>query len=389
MIFSKIGLLLKVIYNMRLIKNNSNYTLTNVGIFVRNKTKKVKPLEGVEFFPLDIIESGEIYLNKRKKVDNNIKSDLILVEHNNILYGKCRPLLDKAIVAPDNGVTTGEVLVYETEFVNFFIHLFHNKNFLNYNVSNSSGSKMPRTSNEIVKSFNFKFISNEHMLKTGNILHKNYLRLDALKKLIKKLEIRNQYYADKLLNGEISIENNKISNTVFSSKSLTMDSIVNDLPKSKLDAKVGSNKGDYRFFKSSAEVYWSGDFIYDTEAIIMADGGKANIEYYNGKFSTSNHVYVFNSPLLNNKYFYYLLKSNMHLIDNCFQGAALKNLSKKQFKKLELNIFEDSNYQNEIVKFLDNLYDEKEKIVKLLELEKQRFEWLSDKLLSGEYIIED
>lgn len=214
-------------------------------------------------------------------------------------------------------------------------------------------------------------------------------RLMKLKKLIKKIEIRNQYYADELLDGKSYIENNKIFKNIKFTKPILIDTIINDLPKSKLDAAVGSDKGEYRFFKSSAETYWSDDFIYDVEAIVMADGGKANVEYYNGKFSTSNHVYVFNSPLLNNKYFYYLLKSKIHLIDNCFQGAALKNLSKKQFKQLELNIFEEVEYQNRIVFFLDNLNNEKEKIEKLLHLEKQRFEWLSDKLLSGEYIIED
>lgn len=251
------------------------------------------------------------------------------------------------------------------------------------------GSKLKNIKRSLFIKTKILVPSIENQKKISMILDQSSLNIKKIKELVERIEIRNKYYADELLDGKSYIENNKIFKNIKFTKPILIDTIINDLPKSKLDAAVGSDKGEYRFFKSSAETYWSDDFIYDVEAIVMADGGKANVEYYNGKFSTSNHVYVFNSPLLNNKYFYYLLKSKIHLIDNCFQGAALKNLSKKQFKQLELNIFEEVEYQNRIVFFLDNLNNEKEKIEKLLHLEKQRFEWLSDKLLSGEYIIED
>lgn len=224
----------------------------------------------------------------------------------------------------------------------------------------------------------------------ANFLFKSEENINKIKHLLEKIEIRNQYYADKLLSGELSInEEGKIIKEIKEKSISFIENLITEYQKSKLDAKFGLKDGTYRFFKSSKEIYWSNDFIYDGEAVIMADGGKANVDYYNGKFSTSNHVYVFKSEKVNTKYLYYLLKSNMEKIEDCFQGAALKNLSKKQFKNLEIDIFENIDYQNNIVKFLDKLEDEKSKVERLLELEEKRFEWLSDKLLSGEYVIED
>lgn len=271
----------------------------------------------------------------------------------------------------------------------FIYYYLKSKKIKEEMIKRANGAVIPDLKHSEFLSIKFPVLDLENQIKSAEYIEKMDENLNFIKKLLEKIEIRNQYYADNLLDGELCLENKKIVNKKLITKTILMDNIVNDLPKSKLHAKDGSNKGEYRFFKSSSEIYWSDSFIYDIEAIVMADGGKANVDYYYGKFSTSNHVYVFNSPVLSNKYFYYLLKSKIHLIDNCFQGAALKNLSKKQFKQLELNIFEDVDYQNKIVNFLDELNYEKEKIEKLLKLEQQRFEWLSDKLLSGEYIIED
>lgn len=367
---------------MKLIKNNLTPKLMNIGMFVSNKTKKTKPLEGLNFFPLEIIESNEIYLNKRKKVDNNVKSDLILVEKNNILYGKCRPLLDKAIIAPDNGVTTGEVLVYETNFVNFFIHLFHNKKFLNYNVSNSSGSKMPRTSNEIVKSFKFNYISQDHMLKIGDVLNKNYLKLENIKKLIRKLEVRNQFYAENLTNGSILLDNTTVMNIE------KFENIIKEHKKSKVMAGDSLKVGLYPFFNcSKKQTLYSNEYLIDDSVLLLATGGAPSVNYYNGKLSYSTDVWCVNSKYA--KYLYYFYNANIGKIDQCFQGGGLKHLSKKDFKKIEINIPNNDNDIQNIVDYLDKLNEEKEQIEKLLKLEEQRFEWLSDKLLSGEYIIED
>ena len=75
----------------------------------------------------------------------------------------------------------------------------------------------------------------------------------------------------------------------------------------------------------------------------------------------------------------------------------LSNFREYHFDTFQLLLF-DNNEENNILKVINNkevetflrkIDKEKEKVEKLLKLEEQRFEWLSDKLLSGEYIIED
>lgn len=61
-------------------------------------------------------------------------------------------------------------------------------------------------------------------------------------------------------------------------------------------------------------------------------------------------------------------------------------MNSKMINEINVKVF--SNY-NDIAAFLGKLEDEKQKVQRLLELEEKRFEWLSDKLLSGEYTIED
>lgn len=314
------------------------------------------------------------------------------VKKNDVLIGMIGTIGNPVVVTTDNIFSIKNVaLIKENNILDSHLIKFQlENNFVKSQIKElTSGGVLSFLKLSDIRSLKLKLPNKEHQYKIKTVLLNSKKIISNIKDLLEKIEIRNQYYTNNLLSGKISLNNNKIFESELITRTMIMENIINDLPKSKLDAKVSTDKGSYRFFKSSAEIYWSDDFIYNTEAIVMSDGGKANVEYYNGKFSTSNHVYVFNSPLLNNKYFYYLLKSKIHLIDNCFQGAALKNLSKKQFKQLELNIFEDVDYQTKIVNFLDNLNDEKLKFEKLLKLEEQRFEWLSDKLLSGEYIIED
>lgn len=383
---------------MKIVKTNIDYKLTEAGEFIKNKTKKSTKKDAVNFFPLEIMESGEIYLTKNKKVDDSIKSDLTIVEKNNILYGKCRPLLNKAIIAPTNGLTTGEVLVYETDFTNFFIHLFHSKKFINHNVSNSSGSKMPRTSNEIVKSFKFNFISESHMIKTGNILHENYIKLENIKELIKKIEIRNQYYADKLLNGELTVQNGKI--------------VVNRIPLNKkvittlFDLKMGEtilsvnisnikiNENDLPVYSATEESKIFGyieinkvkKILGENDIILAARGNSIGALKFTAEMKTSTQTTI--QIVSKTKYSSYLVyKYLQNNRDKLFlaQGAAIPQITIDGIKNIEIPIIDNLEIEN----YLKKLDLEKEKVEKLLKLEDQRFEWLSDKLLSGEYVIED
>lgn len=94
---------------------------------------------------------------------------------------------------------------------------------------------------------------------------------------------------------------------------------------------------------------------YNTEALIIGDGGTANIHYINGQFSASDHTYILknkdnNKVLL--KYIYNIISNNLYLIEKGFQGQGLKNVSKKYLQSVEIPL-PPLEIQEQIVAELD------------------------------------
>lgn len=232
------------------------------------------------------------------------------------------------------------------------------------------------------ESFEISLQSFSEQVKISNILINEENKIKKIKNLLEKIEIRNQYYADKLTSGQIKLNNSvSIINYKF-------DNIVNEHKKSKVMAGNSLKEGLYPFFNcSKKQTLFSNEYLIDDSVLLLSTGGTAAVNYYNGKLSYSTDVWCITSKYT--KYLYYFYNANINKIEQCFQGGGLKHLSKKDFKNIEITIPNNDKDIQEIVDYLDKLNDEKEKVERLLKLEEQRFEWLSDKLLSGEYVIED
>ena len=109
-------------------------------------------------------------------------------------------------------------------------------------------------------------------------------------------------------------------------------------PKSKRTAKYGEKKGKYPFFRSSMKVNsFVDEADFNEEAIIIGDGGQANINI-GIKFSTSNHCYVFKTidKRISNRYIYLFILYNLDIFDKLFKGSGLKNISKSNIEKLKI-----------------------------------------------------
>ncbi len=63
--------------------------------------------------------------------------------------------------------------------------------------------------------------------------------------------------------------------------------------KGKRPASFENPKGAIDFYKSSLEAYKCDAYDFDIEALIIGDGGSANIHYSTGKFASSDHTYIF------------------------------------------------------------------------------------------------
>jgi len=127
------------------------------------------------------------------------------------------------------------------------------------------------------------------------------------------------------------------------------------LPKSKIKAGEGRESGKYPFFKSGKDQSKRIDIaIFEGESLIVGDGGEANILYYNGKFSASDHCYVIQkkSQDVYVKYVYFFLKANMHILQEGFKGAGIKNISKKYLLNIKVPLPDTLEEQRKIANIL-------------------------------------
>jgi len=126
--------------------------------------------------------------------------------------------------------------------------------------------------------------------------------------------------------------------------------------KSKIKAGDGLKEGLYPFYTSSAKLSKRIDvFQEDKISLIFGTGGKASIHYVNEQFSTSTDCIVVikkEDKAFNEKFVYYYLFGNIHILERGFKGAGLKHISKKYIQNLDIPMLPIEN-QNKIVALLD------------------------------------
>ncbi|WP_239056363.1 N-6 DNA methylase [Helicobacter apodemus] len=127
----------------------------------------------------------------------------------------------------------------------------------------------------------------------------------------------------------LTIFSNPFENSQF--KLVKLGEILKSLGKGKRPASFESKNGVINFYKSSLEVYKCNTYDFNTEALIIGDGGSANIHYENGKFSSSDHTYIFTNLKEDVflRYVYFIIRNNLELLEAGFKGIALKNIAKE------------------------------------------------------------
>ena len=104
-------------------------------------------------------------------------------------------------------------------------------------------------------------------------------------------------------------------------------------------ASFATENGKIPFVVSSLEQKKCDEADFEMEALVIGDGGSANIHYLDGRFSASDHTYVLKNldetkVLL--KYVYLIILNNLDLIEKGFQGQGLKNVSKKHLQAIQI-----------------------------------------------------
>jgi type I restriction enzyme M protein len=133
-----------------------------------------------------------------------------------------------------------------------------------------------------------------------------------------------------------------------------LSDICNFVGKGGRPASFASEKGKIPFIVSSSKEKTCESADFDMEALVIGDGGSANIHYINGRFSASDHTYVLTNKTVATSlsYVYNIILNNLELIEKGFQGQGLKNVSKKHLELIEIPV-PPIEVQKEIVQELD------------------------------------
>jgi type I restriction enzyme M protein len=120
---------------------------------------------------------------------------------------------------------------------------------------------------------------------------------------------------------------------------MKIDDICDFIGKGERPASFATETGKIPFIVSSLTEKRCQAADYDMEALIIGDGGTANIHYIDGRFSSSDHTYILknkDSKKVSLRYVYQLIANNLKVIERGFQGQGLKNVSKKHLKSIKI-----------------------------------------------------
>ena len=137
-----------------------------------------------------------------------------------------------------------------------------------------------------------------------------------------------------------------------------LSELVIERPKSTVKVRDSSEIGPVAFYTSGIKIARHTESLCSGENIFIATGGKANFQYLDGPAAYSTDTYVITGTnRIETKYLYYFLTSQTEFIDeNLFRGAALRHLSRPEFKALQVPL-PSLLEQQRIVHLLDEAFE--------------------------------
>lgn len=158
-----------------------NYLMTNVidkAIYFK-ENDFIVALENIESW------TGRFISSEDQKMP---EGDLKRFSKGNVLFGKLRPYLAKALIAEQNGLCVGEALVFKTNKLllnKFLIYRILTEDFINYIDASTQGAKMPRADWDFIKTLQMAYPSIDEQLKIVNYIERETTKID---KMIAKIE---------------------------------------------------------------------------------------------------------------------------------------------------------------------------------------------------------
>jgi type I restriction enzyme S subunit len=160
------------------------------------------------FVGLEHISSGETRLHNFAQ-SADVKSAKFRFYAGDILYGKLRPYLDKAVIADFNGICSTDLLVLtpkENVVKEFLIYILHSDDFIKHAIATTTGTNHPRTSWSAISKFKFGLPERSEQKNIAKTLTAVDMKLELEKKEKARLERIKAGLMDFLLTGKIRVK---------------------------------------------------------------------------------------------------------------------------------------------------------------------------------------
>lgn len=127
----------------------------------------------------------------------------------------------------------------------------------------------------------------------------------------------------------------------------------------------------------------AGEKVSEGEVIAIPWGGNPVVQYYKGKFLTTDNRIATSADtdLLNNKFLYYYLVSQIDLISSFYRGSGIKHPSMNDVLHVSIPI-PPIHIQTEIVRILDTFTELTVELTVELTARQQQYEYYRDQLLT-------
>lgn len=176
-------------------------------------TDRIKPSEQPDaiYVGLEHLESGR-FTRKSNGVASEVKSTNTAFLPGDIIYGKLRPYLDKAVLSQDEGMCTTSALVLrprEGADPIFTLGVLHSQKFVDYAMAGTTGVTHPNTSWAHIREFQFPSYSPEEQKNIGDFLWLMHKALTASKAVVDAGQTLKKVAMLKLFNFGLSKESQK------------------------------------------------------------------------------------------------------------------------------------------------------------------------------------
>ena len=179
---------------------------------------------------------------------SDVQSSKCVFRPDDILYGKLRPYLDKAVLVQEEGICSTDLIVLRHKKgvdPRFLIGVIHSKNFLEYAVAGTTGVQHPRTSWSHIREFSIPEFTLDEQKRIAKISWLVYKGITTSEALIKAGSDLKRATMQKLFTCGLRAEPQKQTETGSVPESWAVASVAKAVKPLRFGAGVKVPKSDY------------------------------------------------------------------------------------------------------------------------------------------------